>query len=62
MLTTLCIFVFFFIFSAISFCHIYRDFNVEADKLSKLALGDMGGSIHVRSLVMFNILLLGDFD
>lgn len=34
-------------FSAIFFRHIYREFNSEADKLSKLALGVMEGSILV---------------
>lgn len=35
-------------FHELSFSHIYREFNSEVDKLSKLALGDMAGSILVQ--------------
>ena len=47
-------------FSWVSFDHVYREFNQDADNLSKLVLGDMDGLIHnsfvldgVGSLVFF---------
>lgn len=35
-------------FADVNFCYIYREYNVEADKLSKLARADMDDTILVK--------------
>ena len=49
-------------FSFLSFQHVYRDLNVEVDRLSKLELGPMDGRIMFRHFSSGNLCRSGSLD
>ena len=49
-------------FSWISFDHVYREFNKDADDLSKMVLGDMDGLIHYSFVLEGVVIEAGSLD